>query len=292
MEPIKTRRPARQYDEGLYGMEQQQRQRSSSTVRTNTRVPRPTTQVVQDVMDDVYDQPRRASSTTASRTQNGGTRMRQRPDTDEPDYRQYRSTTEPNPTRRSSATQAQPTQAQPQRQTQTYMPPESQTTNRQQRRQRRLPLTRDEFIGLAMRFVGLVLIALLLLWLFLSLLAIVFEDLCWNPAHYGPEHGDVATVTIDGQRYYFQGMNNEGRTFILEMPEGHPEKARMLTGPITIKDANVDVEIKDINHDGKADIVEHVIPSPGMIGMTPAEGTFAFIGDGHGNFKAQQEEVQ
>jgi hypothetical protein len=169
--------------------------------------------------------------------------------------------------------------------------PEEQQLNRQQRRH--LPMTRDEIIGLALKIVGLVLIALLLLWLFLSLIVIVFENSVWNPTHYGPEQGNVAIVTIDGEQFYFQGINEGGRTFVLEMPVGHPEKAKMLTGPVTLKESMVDIEVKDVNHDGKADIVEHVIPAPGMIGMTPAEGTFTFIGDGHGNFKAaQQEEVQ
>src|SRR5690348_4073317 len=91
----KTRRPSAQHDVGVYGMEQQQR---SSCVRTNTQTR------VQGIMDDVYGLEEPVTrSRRASSTQSKGTRMRQRPDTDEP-YQQYRNTTGSNPTHRSAAT--------------------------------------------------------------------------------------------------------------------------------------------------------------------------------------------
>jgi hypothetical protein len=240
----KSRRPACQYDEGVYDMEQQQRLRSSSTVRTNTRVPRPT-MTTQDVMDDVYDQPRRAS-TIASRTQNGGTRMRQRPDTDEPDYRQYRSTTEPHPTRRSSATQAQPTQAQKVLRPKTYM----QEPERQQQRYRS---TGHRFHPMTWLGGGMC-----------AMLVLIFATvniLCWHAngdqaaSYTQTAHRDELMMTTpNGQQEKIKAfIDDQGHLSALVIP-ADATKARTIGGPIvldnpqnamlsaTVKDGQVEID--------------------------------------------------
>src|SRR5689334_22748293 len=79
----KSRRPARQYDEGVYGWEQQQRQRSSVLRAGNTRgAPRLARTSSDDIIADYAEPITRVSRTMQntvnrrSQSTNGGTSMR------------------------------------------------------------------------------------------------------------------------------------------------------------------------------------------------------------------------
>jgi hypothetical protein len=163
----------------------------------------------------------------------------------------------------------------------TYIPPaeELESSNRQQRRH----VINLHEIHWSL-FVGVGMIAVLLLWYLLSLAAMAYQNVIYNPGTYGPGHGNTAHITVKGQSYYLEGMNADGQSYIIVVPNGQPAKTHMLVGEKVAKDRFVDLETRDVNGDGKDDIIEHVIAPPQPWHFTPSEQDYIFYGDGNGNF--------
>ncbi|GLV61203.1 hypothetical protein KDH_80190 [Dictyobacter sp. S3.2.2.5] len=185
--------------------------------------------------------------------------------------------------RSATATQAQSLTAK------TYLPVEQEKVgNRQQRRQAQwLEFFRIHpglFIGLAL---GLLISLLVFLWFLASLVHMLHQNDMVHPAEFGAAHS-TATHLVDHQhRYYLLGSNDQGQSYIMLIPDGQPEHAKLLVGPHIPKDAYIRLSVKDVNGDGSPDIIEEIVPPAGLFLFEQQPLSAVFLNDGHDNFKAQ-----
>lgn len=159
--------------------------------------------------------------------------------------------------------------------------------SRYNRLQRRRKLTPGQMVVL--QWFCKIVLAALLLYCLGSLAFTWYMDLIGDPATYGPEHGNVVTLIDRQQIDYLQGINNRGQTEIIEIPVNHPDTSKIYLGPSGgPTDANVKLELKDMNHDGHTDIIEHVEPEGFRWLFTPPSSSdFIFLNTGNGQFKLQ-----
>ena len=167
-------------------------------------------------------------------------------------------------------------------------PEEQPQYNRRQRRK----LSPGE--ALLVKVLCALVIAALLLYFLGSIAFSAFTINLSDPAKFGPEHGNVVELIDGSQRYYIQGINDHGQTEIISIPKGHPDQTKIYIGPLgTDHDANVDLQLKDVNHDGHDDIIEHIEPKSFFWLFTPRPSEdFIYLNDGKGQFKLQQPDQQ
>lgn len=267
------------YDEGIEGWEPQRPRTSQRPMQT--RAPRRTSSddIIADYDEQEYaprsrraSRPAQPTAKTQTQRTNGGT-MRI---TTGPQIPAARSA------RRSTTTQVQPIQERRQLRPRTYIPqgePESDQSLNRHLRRHGIQIHWSVFAGGGMLF-------LLMLWFVLSLIVMLWTNDVYNPAHYGPSHGDVARANIAGKALYVQGVNTDGQTYVIIIPTDHPSQSRILIGP-QAKDRLVDIQVKDVNSDGKVDIVENLVAPVQLMRLEPDVQSYTFYGDGKGNFKSQ-----
>lgn len=88
----------------------------------------------------------------------------------------------------------------------------------------------------------------------------------WN---YGNAHVSEADATINGRSERFIAFDDNGHITIIEIPDNHPEKSRIYQAAQLVGDSGmsriVTVAFRDMNHDGKVDLVVSVEGEAGYI---------------------------
>lgn len=271
---VPTKQMPLAYDEGFEGWT------STSTLTGNSVVRRTAEQAPVDRMRPMTQRASRpaAASRQSDPTTNGDPR-RLRPTTDR---------VTPTGRRVPTATQAHPMAQKAARKS--YIPVEDELPgNRQQRRQAQrfewIRMNLVLFLGLAF---FLLVSLLIFLWFVASLAHLLYTNNIAYPQEFGTARGNVAQLVDHKNRFYLLGTNDEGQSYIMLVPDGHPDHAKLLLGPRIPKDAYIRLSVKDVNGDGSLDIVEEIVPPAGMIFCEPQPLNEIFLNDGHGNFKAQQ----
>lgn len=157
---------------------------------------------------------------------------------------------------------------------------------RYNRRQRR-SLTKQEAIGLLCRCLIVLVLGLLLLYYLGSVASEAFTTHMSDPAAYGPAHGNVVHMTDGTQDYYVEGFNDNGQIAMIIDPEGHLDKAKVYIGVETSASAEVELEVKDVNHDGHPDLVEHILFDPSYLFVPRPHKDVIYLNDGKGQFKLE-----
>lgn len=86
---------------------------------------------------------------------------------------------------------------------------------------------------------------------------------------YGASLVSEADTTINGQAERFIAFDDKGRITLIEIPDNHPEKSRIYQAAQMVGDTTnnriVTVAFRDMNHDGKIDLIVSVEGESGYI---------------------------
>ena len=134
-----------------------------------------------------------------------------------------------------------------------------------------------------MFYVGMGMIAALVLWL-LGSSVVAWGQRVYNDWHYGYPRTFQTDAIVghnnDNRTHpsHFVAMNLNRQVIVIEIPAGDPSKSVSYVAPIYISGsggdlAPVTLEFRDVNRDGKADMIVHVwLPGQNQV--------FVFINDG------------
>ncbi len=130
--------------------------------------------------------------------------------------------------------------------------------------------------------IGIAMVVLLGLYIVCSLVFI------WGQDRYNDwTYGTTRTVHLDAvvgdhdshtQKTHFIGLNLHGRIEVIEFPGGDVTHAKVFVGPQLLwpspEKAVVTLQVKDVNHDGRPDLVVNVSGAPALFTSTP---TFSYV---------------
>jgi hypothetical protein len=121
-----------------------------------------------------------------------------------------------------------------------------------------------------------------------------------DPGTYGPTHSTIATGVLGGgdskeHPTKIIGLNNDGKIELIILHANDPAKTQIINGPdLTAidfpdpKNAEIDVQVGDYNHDGKQDVQVTIYATTFDMPFHRYNRPSILDGDGKGNLKPQQ----
>lgn len=151
----------------------------------------------------------------------------------------------------------------------------------------------------SLAWVGVTMFVLVLSWIATTSGCAWWATHMSDPAQYGTLHGSVISAVVGGgdspqSPTQFIGWNNHGHVLLIKVAGGDPSKAQMITGPDLQKSgfpdpssAVVDVQVSDVDHDGKADLTVTIYADRYDLPFHRFSWVYVLYGDGKGGFKPQ-----
>ena len=122
-----------------------------------------------------------------------------------------------------------------------------------------------------------------------------------DPAFFGPTHGNVVTGVFGGgdsaqHPTKLIALVNNGQVEIVKLTANDYHHTQILPGPRLAdlnfpdpQNAEVQLEVSDVNHDGHLDVTVHILSSSYDLPFHRFSQSYTLYGDAHGTLTAKSQ---